>query len=111
MSAQNSQSYSPSGIGIFILYYASLYLIKFSVLVFFKRLGQNVRSQNILWWTVFGITAVSWITSFATINYRCTTGAFNQNPGGLFSDIVKIMTDCAKRCALGKPSIAFRAVF
>ena len=37
-----------SGLGI--------WCIKFAFLAFFRRLGQNVRHQRVLWWVAFGVT-------------------------------------------------------
>ncbi|KAI1821856.1 hypothetical protein F4861DRAFT_541556 [Xylaria intraflava] len=55
-----------------ILFYSCLWSVKFSFLVFFRRLGNNVSLGRIWWWVVFGFTVAGLIASVGDIDYRCT---------------------------------------
>ncbi|KAI4166774.1 MAG: hypothetical protein LQ343_007756, partial [Gyalolechia ehrenbergii] len=44
-----------------ILFYTGLWSVKLSFLLFFKRLGQNVRHQGKIWWVVLAITVAAYI--------------------------------------------------
>lgn len=44
------------------MYYTSLWMIKLSFLVFFRRLGEKVRGQKIWWWCVTSFTVATWLT-------------------------------------------------
>ena len=48
-----------------------LWCIKFAFLTFFRRLGNNVRGQKIVWRTVFGFTVGGLAISIGVIYYRC----------------------------------------
>ncbi|KAL9002118.1 MAG: hypothetical protein Q9188_004939 [Gyalolechia gomerana] len=60
-----------------ILFYTGLWSIKLSFLLFFKRLGQNVRHQGKIWWVVLGITVAAYIVGVSTIPYRCMVSSFS----------------------------------
>lgn len=53
-------------VAIIVMYYTSLWIVKLSVLIFFRRLGQNVRG-HIWWWCVTGFTVATWVTCIGTI--------------------------------------------
>lgn len=53
------------------IYYTSLWIVKLSFLVFFRRLGQNVQGQKIWWWCVTGFTVATWATCIGTIDFKC----------------------------------------
>lgn len=53
------------------IYYTSLWIVKLSFLVFFRRLGQRVRGQKIWWWCVAGFTVATWATCIGTIAFKC----------------------------------------
>ncbi|KAL8866795.1 MAG: hypothetical protein Q9174_006079 [Haloplaca sp. 1 TL-2023] len=55
-----------------ILFYTCLWVIKLSFLLFFRRLGLNVRGQKIWWWTVLVITVLTWIATIADNDYKCS---------------------------------------
>lgn len=55
---------------ILIIYYTSLWIVKLSFLLFFRRLGSNVRGQKI-WWCVTGFTVATWATYIGTIDFKC----------------------------------------
>ena len=50
-----------------------LWAVKFSFLLFFKQLGQNVKGQKVLWWCVFMATCVGLIITIGLMNYECGT--------------------------------------
>ncbi len=53
------------------LFSLTLWSVKFSFLVFFRRLGSNVRGQNAWWWCVMGFTGVTLVTIVGTFDYQC----------------------------------------
>ena len=69
-------------IAVSILFYSSLWFVKFSFLVFFKPLGsQVVRGQCSLWWSVCIITVLSYFSTFGTIQYSCLMGTRESDEG------------------------------
>ena len=50
-----------------------LWSVKFSFLLFFKKLGKNVKGQKLLWWCVFVATCVGLIISIGLQDYKCGT--------------------------------------
>ncbi len=48
-----------------------------SFLIFFKRLGQNVRHQGLVWWTVLIITAASYFACLGDIDHKCLASPFS----------------------------------
>ncbi|KAF2868656.1 hypothetical protein BDV95DRAFT_609569 [Massariosphaeria phaeospora] len=60
-----------------MIFYTSLWCIKFSFLIFFRRLTPvTLRSLHWHWWIVTAITAASYFACYATLPYRCTLGGF-----------------------------------
>jgi len=57
------------------LYYSSLWAVKISFLLFFKRLGRDVRGQKIWWWIVLVITIGCWAVSVGDIPFPCALNA------------------------------------
>ncbi|KAL8962936.1 MAG: hypothetical protein Q9183_005076, partial [Haloplaca sp. 2 TL-2023] len=55
-----------------ILFYTCLWVIKLSFLLFFRRLGLNVRGQKMWWWCVLVITVLTWVATIADNNYKCS---------------------------------------
>ncbi|KAL8885051.1 MAG: hypothetical protein Q9205_006905, partial [Flavoplaca limonia] len=55
-----------------LLFYSCLWTIKLSFLLFFRRLGFNVRGQKIWWWCVLIITILSWMVTVADHDYKCS---------------------------------------
>lgn len=53
------------------MYYTSLWIVKLSFLVFFRRLGQKVRGQRIWWWCVTGFTIATWATCIGSMDFKC----------------------------------------
>ena len=62
----------------YLLYYTALWSIKLSFLLFFRKLGIDIRRQRIFWYCVLGYTVASYIICLGTIDYKCLV-----EPGGL----------------------------
>lgn len=73
---QLAESYLKSTAAVIILFYSTLWAVKFSFLLFFKRLGTNVRGQKFLWWPVFGITLATYFACIGSIQYPCLVTSF-----------------------------------
>ena len=56
------------------LYIASLWLVKFSFLWFFRGLGKKIRRQRMLWWCVSAFTGASLCVCLGMFDYRCLAG-------------------------------------
>ncbi len=69
----NSENYSKASVAVIFFFYSTLWSIKVSFLLFFKRLGKNVRRQNLLWWPIFGFTTATYFACIGTIQYGCLT--------------------------------------
>lgn len=59
-----------------ILYYSCIWSIKFSFLIFFRKLGAgtHVKAHTIWWWVVFSFTLAGWIVCIADFDYKCSLG-------------------------------------
>ncbi|EED13966.1 conserved hypothetical protein [Talaromyces stipitatus ATCC 10500] len=84
-----TQSYTPDTLPKFlkfmrfiapltILFYSSLWCVKFSFLAFFFRLGSKIQSHRIWWYVVLAVTAAVWISSVADIDYKCSLGGLED---------------------------------
>ena len=71
------ENYYTGQLVVLVFFYTSLYLVKFSFLLFFKRLGRNVQSQKYLWWPVFVFTIASYLTGIGTISFKCLINPFS----------------------------------
>ena len=71
-----TERYLRATVAIITFFYTGLWAIKLSFLVFFKRLGENVRNQNIIWWSVVAVTCASYFACLGTIEYKCLAGSF-----------------------------------
>lgn len=63
---------------VLILFYSSLWCIKLSFLVFFKRLGRNVRRQKTIWWSVLAVVVASYFSVIGTVQYHCLIPSFEE---------------------------------
>lgn len=81
---QCTERYYKGSVVILIFFYTSLWSVKISFLFFFKRLGQNVRWQKILWWCVFAFTAATYFVCIGDIQYAC-----------LAAPLMEIMSHCS----------------
>lgn len=63
--------YFNSSLVILIFFNSTLWAVKFSFLIFFRRLGKNVRGQRQLFWSVFAFTFVSYMITLALVANLC----------------------------------------
>ena len=68
------KSFFHANLAVLILFLSCLWSVKISLLVFFRRLGQQVRGQKIWWWSVMGFTILTWAICIGVLQYRCLTG-------------------------------------
>lgn len=66
-----SESYSKATVAVIIFFYSTLWSVKMSFLLFFRRLGTNVFSQKYIWWPVFIFTLATYFSCIGTIQYNC----------------------------------------
>ena len=64
-----------SQIGTTVLSFTALWLVKFSFLLFFRKLGNHVRRQRILWWAVVGLTSASYVVCISLGAFKCSITA------------------------------------
>ena len=74
---ERARRYLKRSVAVIFLFYSGLWAIKLSFMLFFKRLGRNIRGQRIIWWTVMAFIAASWLACLGTIQYHCLTGSFD----------------------------------
>lgn len=69
------------------LFPLSLWCVKLSFLVFFRRLGRNVQRQKIVWWSVLAIVVVSFFAFLGSEDWMCQVPRFEVIAGeyGLLS--------------------------
>lgn len=68
---KDTEKFAKGSLVVFVFFYTSLLAVKVSFLLFFKRLGQNVRWQKFLWWCVLAFTVTTYLVSIGIIPYRC----------------------------------------
>lgn len=59
----------------YVLYYTSLYLTKFSFLLFFRKLGNKVKRQRVIWWSALLFVIASYAVSFGISDFSCLVGS------------------------------------
>lgn len=59
--SKRAQAYLRRSVAVIALFYSGLWAIKLSFMLFFRRLGQNVRNQDIIWWTILAIIVATWL--------------------------------------------------
>ena len=92
--ASNATSYLKRSVAVIAFFYSGLWAIKLSFMLFFRRLGQNVTGQKVLWWTILVIVVASWLACLGTIHYRCLTGSFEYIESNDVSSILRVdLTD------------------
>ncbi|KAI4224913.1 MAG: hypothetical protein L6R36_004313 [Xanthoria steineri] len=74
--ARVSGRYFKATLAVIILFYTALWSIKISFLLFFRRLGNNVRGQRRIWWPVLGVTLATYFACIGSIQYRCLISSF-----------------------------------
>ncbi len=68
------QSFFHANLAVLILFLSCVWSVKISVLLFFRRLGQQVRGQKIWWWSVMGFTILTWAICIGVLQYWCLMG-------------------------------------
>ena len=74
--AELTQTYTRSFGAVIALFYAGLWAIKLSFMLFFRRLGHNVSNQKVLWWTILFFVVATWLTCLGTTPWHCLLGSF-----------------------------------
>lgn len=59
----------------YLLAYTSLWSVKISFIIFFRRFGDKLRNQRIAWYAVFGFCVASFAVCIGTVDYRCLTSS------------------------------------
>lgn len=95
--ATEFEHYSKASAAVVILFYSTLWAIKISFLIFFKRLGKNIRRQELLWWPIFGFTMATYFASIGVIPYSC-----------LMDSLDEVFQNCATISALRFQEIAIK---
>lgn len=72
-----------------VMFYIGLWSIKLSFLIFFYRLGDQIRSYQIFWCIVLAITIASGLVCIGDIQYHCLSGP-----------IEKVLVDCPSDAAI-----------
>ena len=67
-------AYSHAQFASYMLYYASLYLTKLSFLLFFRKLGNKVKRQRVIWWSALLFVIASYAVSLSVVDFRCLVG-------------------------------------
>ena len=97
-----------------ILFYAGLWSIKMSFLIYFRRIlvGTHYRRLYTHWWVVFTLTIVTWVicigdlpydcfvNSFRNLNGRCSTPEATQKQRILLgiNTALDVLTDILSKC-------------
>ncbi|KAL9032458.1 MAG: hypothetical protein Q9180_006489, partial [Flavoplaca navasiana] len=74
--SQVAGDYFKATLAVIILFYSALWCIKISFLLFFRRLGNNVRGQRRIWCPVFGVTVATYFACIGSIQYQCLVSSF-----------------------------------
>lgn len=61
---------------ILVLFYTSLWAVKLSFLMLFKRMGRNVKNQKIIWWSVAVFVVLGYAASVGTVDWKCLFSSF-----------------------------------
>lgn len=70
-----------------IFFYATLFFIKVSFILFFKRLGSNVRGQAYIRWPALALSAICFVASVGDMGFHCLIN----------SDVEYLQTNCISR--------------
>lgn len=70
-----------------LLWLTAVWSIKLSFLLFFRKLGNHIRRQMILWYCVLGYTVASYFTCLGMADYRCLDG--KEGLGKAISSLAK----------------------
>lgn len=67
-------AYSHTQFASYILYYACLYTVKLSFLLFFRGLGRKIKRQRLIWWFALLFMIASYAVSFSLVDFTCLVG-------------------------------------
>ncbi|KAL9002679.1 MAG: hypothetical protein Q9188_004405 [Gyalolechia gomerana] len=69
---KDTENYYKGSVVVLVFFYTSLWAVKFSFLLFFRRLGHNVTGwHKVFWWSVFGFTVATYLVCIGDIQYSC----------------------------------------
>lgn len=74
----HTERYYVGQLVVLIFFYTSLYTVKLSFLLFFKRLGHNVYRQKYIWWPVLIFTLATYFVCIGDIQYKCIIRPFTE---------------------------------
>ena len=74
----DEQNFLRGSAAVIILFYSSLWAVKLSFLIFFRRLVRGVMIQKQLWWCVLAITVGSYFVCIGVTEYNCLLPSYAQ---------------------------------
>ena len=74
-----------------IFYVIGIYLVKLNFLIFFYRLGGEIKSFKVFWYIVLVLTIAAFAGTWATLQWNC-----------MFVGIIRIITKCQTRAIFGQ---------
>ena len=99
---QHARTYLMRSVAVIALFYSGLWAIKLSFMLFFWRLGRNVRNQKLLWWAILATIVATWCACIGTIQYRCLTGSFEYIESTYHNLTVMLNTNSSQRSAMAR---------
>lgn len=97
----DTESYYDGSVAAPVFFYSSLWAVKLAFLLFFRRLGHNVKGQKLLWWSIFGLTVATYFVCIGNISYSCLVNSLSKIFATCSSDryiqsqAVILKVDCA----------------
>ena len=88
---QPARTYLKRSVAVIAFFYSGLWAIKFSFMLFFRRLGRNIRHRKVIWWTILAVIIASWLACLGTIQYRCLTGSSEYIESKFAASILEFM--------------------
>lgn len=73
---QKVERYFRASLALSMLFFAGLWSVKISFLLFFRRLGHKVNGQKYLWWTVLVVTLAAYVLCVCTKPFKCQVSSF-----------------------------------
>ncbi|KAG4025962.1 hypothetical protein MFRU_047g00260 [Monilinia fructicola] len=92
-----SEAYSKASGVVIVLFYSTLWSVKFSFLLFIRRLGSHVAKVEYLWWPITVFTMCTYFACIGTIQYHC-----------LFVPLTTIETKCTTDSAVNFQQITLK---
>lgn len=76
---EHSEKYYRGSVVVNVFFYTSLWAVKFSFLLFFRRLGENVSGwHRTFFWSVLGVTIATYLVCLGDIHYSCLTSPLSK---------------------------------